>query len=311
MYPTASGGSAGVVEGGAHGPLGPLAARGGLGDVKRVVGGAVAREGGVHRGAAGLGVRAALEHHDPGALAHHEAVAAGVEGAAGAGGLVVAGGERAHGVEAADAQRGDGGLGAAGDHDVDRAAGDPAGGLAEAVGARGAGAGDAVVRAAEAEAHGDLARAEVGDGRGDEVGRELRRAAGAQGLVVVLDGLEAAHARAHDGAAAVTHGVISEARVGPGHLRGGEGELGEAVGLADLLRVDPAQGVEALHLRGDARAVRRRVEAGDAIDPAATGAEGGPGGGEVEAEGGDEADARDHDLSRGRHGQRLARREVM
>ena len=60
----------------------------------------------------------ALQHQDAGALTEHEAVAALVERAGGALGLVVAGGHRAHRGEAGHGQRVDAGLGAADDDDV-------------------------------------------------------------------------------------------------------------------------------------------------------------------------------------------------
>ena len=72
-----------------------------------------------------------FQDEDAGAFADDEAVAVLVPGAAGALGLVIAGGERAHGGKTADAHGSDGGLGAAGDHDVGVAAGNDLEGVTE------------------------------------------------------------------------------------------------------------------------------------------------------------------------------------
>ncbi len=59
-----------------------------------------------------------LENDDAGALAHDEAVALAIERAAGVQRIVVAGGQRPHGREAADGQRRDRRLRPARDHHV-------------------------------------------------------------------------------------------------------------------------------------------------------------------------------------------------
>ena len=110
------------------------------GDVVRIGAHAVAGELAVDARAARLGVLELLEHQHARALAQHEAVAVDVPGAAGRRGIVVARGQRARRAEAADAERADRRLGAAGDHHVGIAVFDQARGLADAVIGRRAGA---------------------------------------------------------------------------------------------------------------------------------------------------------------------------
>ena len=109
-----------------------------------------------------------LEHEHGGALGDDEAVTAAVEGPAGAGRVVVARRERAHGREATDEALDDGRLGAAGQHHLGVAAEDRLGRLADGVAGRGAGADRGVVRAQGAGRDGDLAGRHVGDGHGHE-----------------------------------------------------------------------------------------------------------------------------------------------
>ena len=123
-------------------------------------------------------------------------------------GIVVAGGERLHGRESADAHGGDGGLGAAGDHGVRVAALDDAEGIADGVRGRGAGGGGGLVGAARAVADGDVSGGEVDDGAGDEERRDLARATGEHGRVFALDDVEAADAGADVDADAVVIGVM-------------------------------------------------------------------------------------------------------
>src|SRR5213078_1393777 len=93
-----------------------------------------------------------LEDEDTRTLGDDEAVAAGVERAARALGLVVeAGRERAHRAEAPDAEQAHRRLGAARQHDVLPAVADQHGALADGVRPRGASARGRVVRAASAD----------------------------------------------------------------------------------------------------------------------------------------------------------------
>ena len=86
-----------------HGAEAAFAFGGHAGHVEGVGGHAVADDLGEDLCAAGLGELELFEDEDAGAFADDEAVAVLVEGAAGVGGVVVAGGEGLHGGEAADA----------------------------------------------------------------------------------------------------------------------------------------------------------------------------------------------------------------
>src|SRR5690606_26259890 len=93
------------------------------------------------------------------------------------GGGVVA---RAHGFHGAEGGVGEGrhaGFGSAGDHNVGVAAFDHVHGLADGVGAGGAGGDDAEVWSARAELDGDHAGADVADEGGDGEGGDFARAA--------------------------------------------------------------------------------------------------------------------------------------
>ena len=131
----------GVAQRVLHRALRALALGRGLAEVECVRGRAVADDLAVDLGAALERHLALLEHQDAGALGDHEAVAVAVERPARLLRLLVALRQRAHRVEAADAQRRDRRLGAARDRRVDVAALDPAQRLADGVRARRAGAG--------------------------------------------------------------------------------------------------------------------------------------------------------------------------
>ena len=91
---------AGDLEGGVHGAEAAFAFGGHAGHVEGVGGHAVADDFGEDLCAAGFGELELFEDEDAGAFADDEAVAVLVEGAAGVGGVVVAGGESLHGGEA-------------------------------------------------------------------------------------------------------------------------------------------------------------------------------------------------------------------
>jgi len=121
----------GVGERGGDRTCTALPERIGVGDVERVRAEAVAGELDVDTGAAGTRVLCFLEHEHGGALAHHEAVAAGVEGPADAG-LA----ERVHAREGGVGEAGVRGLRAAGHDGVAVAGGDRARRGADRMGAR-------------------------------------------------------------------------------------------------------------------------------------------------------------------------------
>ena len=122
--------------------------------VVAVGGGAVADELGVDVGPSGQGVLELLEHQHAAAAGDDEAVAGHVKGAGRhLGGRVVAAGQGPHGVE----QHGQGPallLAAAGEHHVLLAPADQLRGMADAVGAGGAGRGHRVADAVDAEGRG-------------------------------------------------------------------------------------------------------------------------------------------------------------
>src|SRR6185295_17848813 len=85
----------------------------------------------------------------------------------------------------------------------------------------------------------------------------------------------------------------------PGHvdglLAGRDGEVDEAVHLADALLLDPFLGIEALHLAGDLRRVLARIELRDPRDAALAGRDRRPRGLRVHAARRARPDARDDD----------------
>jgi len=103
----------------------------GLGDVQRVGGQAVTRKLRVDLGAARACVLQLLEHENGAALAHHETVAVAIEGTTAGLRVIVPPRECAHGREAADPNRSDPRLRAAGEHYVGATEPDRVGGIAE------------------------------------------------------------------------------------------------------------------------------------------------------------------------------------
>ncbi len=174
------------------------AAGGRLGDVVGVGGAGVAGELGVDARAARPSVLLIFQQQDAGALAHHEAVALGVEGAAGVRGIVVVARERVHGAEGGDADRRDAALGAAGEHRDGVAAPDHLGRLADGVGAGGAGGDGGEVRPARVDLDRDVAGGDVGDELRDEEGADAVRALVEEHLELVVAGVQPADARADD-----------------------------------------------------------------------------------------------------------------
>src|SRR5437870_1675409 len=81
-------------------------------------------------------------------------------------------GKRAHGGESADAHGGNGGFGASGNHYIGVMVLDDAEGIADGVGAGGAGRGRRFIRALGAEAHGNVSGGEVDDGGRNEERRD-------------------------------------------------------------------------------------------------------------------------------------------
>ena len=259
---------AGALHGGAHAAEGAVAVRGRRGDVVGVAREAVADHLGVDLGAARLGVLVLFEHHDPGALAHDEAVAVLVVGAGSPGGVVVeAGGEGAAGGEARERQAVHGGFGAARHHHVGIAELDQPGRVADGVGPGGAGRDHGVVRALEAVSDGDLPGGEIDDAAGNEEGGDPARALVVQGHGGVVDAADAADAGAdhHAGGALVLVGRRVPIGVVQGLAGGGHGVDDERIDLALLLGLHEGVGIEAA-VRAVAEGHGTRDAAGEIVD---------------------------------------------
>ena len=147
-----------VANGQGHGVGGAGAVLVRLGDVPAVGAHPVAEQFGVDSGAAGLGVFEFLQHQQAGALGEDEAVAIGVEGAAGVGGIVVSLRQGPHGREPAQAHGRHRGLAAAGDHHLGVVVLDGAEGVADGVGGGCAGRDHRGVGAAQARIESKAAR---------------------------------------------------------------------------------------------------------------------------------------------------------
>jgi hypothetical protein len=164
-------------------------------------------------------------------------------------GGVVALRQGAHVGESVEAEVRHGRLGAADEHDVRVAVLDEPQGARHGVVRGGARGGDPEVGAAEAELDGDVARGRVEHHLGDEEGVGLGRAFLQVADVLLLQLVEPADAAGDDGAAAV---LVLLGEVDPAVLPrlhgGGDGDVDERVGAADLLGVEPVGGIEILHL---------------------------------------------------------------
>jgi hypothetical protein len=195
-----------------------------------------------------------LEDHDARPLAHHEAVAVLVERPAGLLRLVVARRERTHRGKSTDAHRRNRRFRSAGNHHFRIAAADDFVRFADGMSRRRACRARRKVRAARVESNRDLARRQVDDGRGNEERGDAPRAALQQLLVLGFNRLEPANAGRNEDADVIGNlGRDLQAGVVHGELRRRERVLDEDVHFLDVFLVDELQGIEALHLAGDAR----------------------------------------------------------
>jgi hypothetical protein len=218
-----------------------------------------------------------LEYKDGAALAYDEAVALGVEGTAGAAGIVVAGRKGAAGGESADAHRRDGGFGAPGEHGVGVAAADDLGGVSDGMGARSAGGYDAAIRTTEAEADGDLAAGHVADHHRNEERADAIDALLHARFDLALQRSDAADAGADEHADTVAVFVRDfKAAVVHRLLGGGDGELREAIHLASFFFVAPLMGIEVLDLGPKRDGIARSIKEGEGRDAALPGKDGLP-----------------------------------
>ena len=233
---------------------------------------AVADQFGQNRRAAAAGELQLLQNENAGAFTHDESVAVLVPGTAGALRFVVARGQRPHGGESADAHRRDGRFGAAGDHHIGIAALDDLEGIADGMRAGGAGRGRGFIRALGAVTDADVAGRQVDDRRGNEEGRDLARAAFQQRLVLALDDVKAADARAdvhaHAGRDFRRH---LQPRSLHGLIRRRQADVDEAAHLLQLFFLDEIQRIEILDFGRNLAGKLGGVEVGDPAHAALAG----------------------------------------
>ena len=169
-------------------------------------------------------------------------------------------------------------------------------GLADGVGRGGAGGGDGVGRALDAELHGDVAGAGVGHAERDGERVDAVAAMDVELAVADLFGGAAANAGAGDDGAVLAHGGCQlEAGLGHRLLRRDDGELREAVHQGDVFGGEVIFGDEALDVGGMFEADLLEVGRIDRADAAGAGDEGAPEGIAGEADRADDADAGDDD----------------
>ena len=298
---------AGVVEGQAHRPGAALSLGSHVGDVVGVGGEAESAELAVDLGPPAAGVLVLLQDQGPRPFAEDEAGSVGVEGPARPLRLVVAHRQGPGRGEAGHGQGRDGGLGAAGDHDVGVAVLDLAPRLADGVSRRGTGGDGGVVGAPGAKLDGDHPRRHVADDHGDEEGAQAPRTAVAEHGVLVLEGGDAADAGAEDDAHALgLQAVHVEAGVGEGLGGRIHAVLDESVVAANLLAVEAGLGVEVLDLPRDGDLLAGGVEAGDRPDAGTAVGQGVPVGDGIVAVRGQHPETCDH-YSPSRHVDRRLR----
>ncbi len=296
-----------VVEAGArvldrdlHGAVGAVARRVGGRDVRGVVRLAEAHELAVDPSVALLRVLEVLEDEEACPLAEDEAVPILVEGSARPLGGVVPLAERARLAEAREADRGQGRLGAADDHEVGVAVADLLEPHADRVVARGAGRGDREVGSLEAMADRELPGRGIDHHHRDEERRDALHALGDERAALLLRRPEAADPGAHDRAAALpVQAVEVDPGVAPSLLGGDERELDLAVEVTELSPVEVLLRIVLLHLAAEGRRVLARVEERELRRAALTLLETFPEHGHADPERGYGAQTRDHDAAHG------------
>ncbi|MNS72848.1 hypothetical protein D3C72_1062680 [compost metagenome] len=266
---------AGVFQRSHHAAARAVGVRGG--HVERVATHAEANQLRIDLGAACLGRLILLEHHHAGTLAQHEAVAVLVPRTRGCGRIVVAGGQRAGCGKAANAQRRNRRLGAAGQHRVGIAGLDQAGGQADAVQAGRAGRHGREVRALQAVIDRQMARDHVDDRARNEERRNPARAAIGQLHLRSFDHRQAADAGANQHADAL--GVLL------GHFQAAilqrlgtrrDTEMDKRIHTGGFLRRNIFLDVETLHFTGKMDGERGVIEFGDGGNAGLAGNQVGP-----------------------------------
>ena len=243
---------------------------------------AKAAEFGVNLGTSGLGVLVLFQHHHASALAEHKTVAVFVPWAGCRPGIVVAGGQCAHGGKPANAQRGNRGFGPAGHDHVGITVFDHASCLANAVQARCAGSHHSKVGALEAKTHGHMPCHHVDDGRRDKKWGDTPGSTADQFGVGVFDQRQAANAGA-DHAGNACGELLTErfprgkSCVLHGLRRGSNAVVDEGVHRARVLGADVRLQVKTFDLSRNLAGEVRRVELGDEVNAGLAGKEVGPG----------------------------------
>jgi len=210
-----------------------------------------------------------LQDEDARAFAYDKTVPGQIEGSGSLGRPVVV--SRGKGFELAEARHGeqrDRRLGAAGDHHIQTPRAQQIDGLADGVGARGAGRDLGEGRAMDFKPHGDVARGFVGDHKRHCHRRQSVRTRLHQLGVGFLKDIDTADAVTQADADPLgpipevqgAFGVFPKPCVPPGLHRGRDRVLGEQSHLAGFPFVHPQRGIEVFHLRGDSALQRGGVE---------------------------------------------------
>ena len=215
-----------------------------------------------------------FENQNSRAFADDEAVAAGVERAAGVSGIFIASGKSFHGSKAADAHGSDGGFGAAADHHVRGAALDDFEGIADGVRGSGAGGGGGGIWALGSVTNGNVAGSEIDDGGRNEKGRDSAGAALDQFPVLALDDVETADAGGDVDADFVEVRILGLPVGGfYGEVRSSESHLNEAAHFFQFFFFDPPEGIEVFYFAGDFAVKAGGIELRDMANAALAGDE--------------------------------------
>src|SRR5918998_711480 len=256
---------AGILERVDHRPLHTAAVHIGRCYVVGVGRAAVAGDGGDRFCAAALRVLLALQDQGPGALAHHETVAAFVEGTTRPGGVVVAATHGPYGTESSHREGRYRGFRGAGYHHVGVIAPDQLQPFRDRLPSRGAGKNRALARSRGAERDSELPGRHVGDHHRDQERAHPSRPPLVHYPVLALPGREPPDTTAHHDRDAL--GPLANQVDYPRALRGlyarGYAKLGKSVHPASLLLLYKVRRIEIPALTGDPRRIRGGIEERD------------------------------------------------
>ena len=267
-----------------------------MGHVVGVGAHAIADDFGQDAGAAGPGKLRLLQHQHGRSLPHHKAVALRTKAAAGALRLVIPHRHRLHRAESAHADGGDRRLRAAGQHGERVPAADDRRRVAESVRPGGTGGDHAVVRPAQTQEDRGEPGSHIRDEHRDEERADPIRAALQQDLHLLLQGPDTANAGADQHADLIPGLRSHRQRRRLQRLHGGRhAKLAEAIHPPRLFALHPAGRIKVGDLTGDPRFEAGGIKQGDGPDPGTAGADPGPGGFDIEAQGCDRSQAGDYD----------------